>query len=149
MPQFCLFAYLEGHHIDMKWKDLRQSQNVEIDCLGQRAQMGGPETEAAFKCQAEVADLKQRVTQESSMQGLISGTATDDASIAAQNAKTMAEFDNQMSMFILINDVGSPLLDGKSDTQKGAGLTDSEHKPNRFEKAYKDFESIILQKPDQ
>ena len=55
----------------MKWQDLRQSQNVEIDCLGQRAQMGGPETEAAFKCQAEVADLKQRVTQESSMQGLI------------------------------------------------------------------------------
>lgn len=149
MPQFCLFAYLEGHHIYMKWKDLEQSKNIELECLGQRTQIDSPEAEAALKCQTEVRDLRQYVVQESAVRGLISGTATDQYDIALEKAKAMAQFDNQLSMFAITNgDVGSPLLDGKSDTQKGAGLTDSEHKPNRFEKAYKDFESIILQKPD-
>ena len=125
----------------MKWEGREQSKNVEIDCLGERTQMGGPETEAAFKCQAEVRDLKQRVTQESSMQGLISGAATDDKSIAAQNAKTMADFDTKLSMFVLVNTLGGP-VDGtdKANSDKSAG---GNAKPNRFEDVFKRFESTF------
>lgn len=42
-----------GFVITMDWKNFRQSDNVEIDCLGKRTKLGH-ETEAVNKCLAEV-----------------------------------------------------------------------------------------------
>jgi hypothetical protein len=47
----------------VKWHDLTQSDNVEVDCLGERTPVESPEAAAAFACQAEVTRLRNDFTQ--------------------------------------------------------------------------------------
>lgn len=44
----------------MKWKEQRQSDNVEVDCLGETVNLKSPEAQAAFSCQAEVTKLREQ-----------------------------------------------------------------------------------------
>ncbi|MCA9805915.1 MAG: hypothetical protein KC777_28295 [Cyanobacteria bacterium HKST-UBA02] len=42
----------------MKWRNGRQGGNVQVDCLGLRADLGSPEADAAFACQEEVNNIR-------------------------------------------------------------------------------------------
>jgi hypothetical protein len=47
----------------VKWRDLPQSDNVEVDCLGERTPLKSPEAAAAFACQDEVSNLRDQFAQ--------------------------------------------------------------------------------------
>ncbi|MGD9679792.1 MAG: hypothetical protein AB7W16_01295 [Candidatus Obscuribacterales bacterium] len=42
----------------MKWRNGHQGGNVQVDCLGLRADLGSPEADAAFACQEEVNNIR-------------------------------------------------------------------------------------------
>jgi hypothetical protein len=58
----------------MKWEHFRQSDNVEVDCLGLRANLTGPAGQAALSCQHEVVQLRGSVANAQDIAGIISGS---------------------------------------------------------------------------
>lgn len=58
----------------MKWEDFRLSDNVEVDCLGLRANLNGPAGEAALACQAEVQSLRGSYVGSGGIAGIINGS---------------------------------------------------------------------------
>lgn len=45
----------------MNLENARQSNNVEIDCLGVRTRIDSPAADAAFACQAEVSRAAREI----------------------------------------------------------------------------------------
>ena len=52
----------------MKWQNLKHSDNVEVDCLGERANLNTPEGEALLACQNEVTQLRESMIAKGSTQ---------------------------------------------------------------------------------
>lgn len=58
----------------MRWEDMRPSDNVEVDCLGLRANLTGPAGQAALACQHEVDSLRGSFVSGQGIAGLINGS---------------------------------------------------------------------------